>query len=400
MKRQFGRPDWGDRGRRNRGGWGRGRRGDWAGESREDRAWAQFGRPEGAGGYPAVNPWYFLLALCALALCFTAAFYLGRTLFGERFSRLASFLLMALIGFIIFFLAAHIAGLAAGHLKGGRGDDRRYHFQLLEAMDRIAHGDFNVFVAPDAYDIRYLSIAHGLNEMARNLGTLENMRQDFISNVSHEIQSPLTSISGFAALLRDETLPAEKRAHYLGVIEAESRRLSSLSDNLLKLSALDAGDKPPAPRLYRLDKQLTDIALMLEPQWNAKNITLEAELPKTEARGDEALLSQVWVNLLHNAIKFTPAGGRISLTLTATGPDIICRISDNGPGIGPEDIIHIFERFYKADKARDRSLGGSGLGLSLVKKIVELHGGRVEAESVPGEGTTFSVILPGLISSV
>jgi two-component system phosphate regulon sensor histidine kinase PhoR len=143
-----------------------------------------------------------------------------------------------------------------------------------------------------------------------------------------------------------------------------------------------------------LDKQIQHAVLMLEPQWSAKKIELSLELEKTMFNGDEGLLSQVWINLIHNAIKFTTERGMIGVTLMGDGKAVVCRVSDTGAGISEEDRMHIFERFYKADKARDRALGGSGLGLSLVKKIVELHGGTVTAQSELGKGSVFTVSLP------
>lgn len=266
------------------------------------------------------------------------------------------------------------------------------HSQITDALAQIAMGNFDVLLDTDARGWQN-EIAEAFNEMARNLGTLETMRQDFISNVSHEIQSPLTSISGFAALIQKDDLPDGERRRYAAVIEAESKRLSSLSDNLLKLSSLDNDKIPLNKQEFRLDKQLEHIALTLEPQWSAKNLTLEADLPKLTIYADEDLLSQAWMNLLHNAVKFTPEGGQISIALTADGESVSVKITDTGEGIAPEDQIHIFERFYKADKARDRALGGNGLGLSLVKKIVELHGGSVALESKVGEGTAFQIRL-------
>lgn len=150
------------------------------------------------------------------------------------------------------------------------------------------------------------------------------------------------------------------------------------------------GEKKPLSICeYRLDRQLQSVALTLEPQWSAKNITLEADLKKTTINGDQELLSQVWVNLLHNAIKFTPDGGVIKIT--ADGE--LVTISDTGWGMGKEDLPHIFERFYKADKARDRSLGGNGLGLALVKKILDLHGFSIAVESEKNTGTRFTIRL-------
>ena len=277
----------------------------------------------------------------------------------------------------------------------GRHDDYRHRLldETLAALNRIASGDFSVMLETREHD-PLSGLAESVNKMARELGTMENLRQDFISNVSHEIQSPLTSISGFAALMKNDALSPEERAHYLDVIETEARRLSKLSDNLLRLSALQSNAQPLTVSAFRLDKQIQNAALMLEPQWVEKQIDLSLHLEKIDYSGDEGLLTQVWINLLHNAIKFTPDGGSIDVSCAQAGAGGIVRIADTGAGIADEDKKRIFERFYKADKARDRSLGGNGLGLSLVKKIVELHGGAIRAESELGKGATFTVKLP------
>jgi two-component system, OmpR family, phosphate regulon sensor histidine kinase PhoR len=306
-------------------------------------------------------------------------------------------ILSGLIGIILFWGLANIARLLIHRFSKGGRQNQTMHNQLLDAMTRIAQGDFDVFV--DTRNVFfYDDIAQGINKIAKELGSLEQMRQDFISNVSHEIQSPLTSIRGFATLLKNDALTTEQKNHYLDIIEAESKRLSSLSDNLLKLSALETGSEPLSLKEYRLDRQLEKVALMLEPQWRGKNITMEAELEKLTIQGDEDLLSQVWVNLLHNAIKFTPEGGIIRIVLKSRDNEACCQISDTGIGIAQEDLLHIFERFYKVDRSRDRALGGNGLGLSLAKKIVELHGGHITPHSELGKGSTFTVELPRLHS--
>jgi signal transduction histidine kinase len=267
------------------------------------------------------------------------------------------------------------------------------HTQLLDAIAEVSRGNFNVFVNPGEHD-PHSDMAEAFNKMARDLGDLETMRQDFISNVSHEIQSPLTSIKGFAALLKAGGLSDSERHHYAEIIERESGRLSVLSDNLLKLSALDGEKKPLNIQLFRLDKQLQQVALTFEPQWAAKNINLEADLQKCNYNGDADLLNQVWVNLIHNAVKFAPIDGEIRVGLEVSGENVTVAISDNGEGITEKDRVHIFERFYKADKSRDHALGGNGLGLSIVKKIVDMHGGSVTVESELGKGTRFTVALP------
>lgn len=275
-----------------------------------------------------------------------------------------------------------------------RGWERVFYQSIIDGIRRISTGDFNVVLDKDRDFGEFSEIVESINEMASELNRMETMRQDFISNVSHEIQSPLTSIRGFARALRSETLSPENRQHYLDIIEAESTRLSGLSDNLLKLSALESENFPFEKKKYRLDKQLREVILALEPQWLEKDIEVEAELAVTEVSAVGDLMSQVWTNLLHNSIKFTPAGGCIHVELKQTGASLQVYIRDSGIGIAAEELPRIFERFYKADKARSASRGGSGLGLSLVKKIVEIHGGRVTAESRPGEGTAFTVDLP------
>jgi signal transduction histidine kinase len=257
------------------------------------------------------------------------------------------------------------------------------HNTTIDAFVRLAQGDFSVILPVDDHTA-HAEMAEAFNDMVRKLGDIDAMRTNFISNVSHEIQSPLTSISGFAALLKGD-LPDDERKKYAEIIETESKRLSGLSDNLMKLSSLDSATLTRSD--FRMDKAIQSAALALEPQWMAKNIAVEAALDKTIANGDEALLSQVWINLLHNAIKFTPQTGMISVSLK----DGIIQISDTGRGIPQEELPHIFERFYKVDKARDRSLGGNGLGLSIVKKILELHGWEISVQSAEGKRTVFTI---------
>jgi signal transduction histidine kinase len=264
-------------------------------------------------------------------------------------------------------------------------------------MEQIARGDFSVRVEqPHTHNANdpITKLFKGVNDMALELKQMEDMRQEFISNVSHEIQSPLTSIRGFARALQNDALGASERLHYLNIIETESMRLSKLSDNLLALAALDAENRAFDPQPYRLDRQIRNLILACEPQWTSKAIEMDVSFEEVTIIADQDLLSQVWNNLLYNSIKFTPQGGRICLDLYAGDGSIVFGITDTGIGISEEDQAHIFERFYKADKSRTRSNGGSGLGLSIAQKIIELHQGTIAVASKPGEGTTFSVSLP------
>jgi two-component system, OmpR family, phosphate regulon sensor histidine kinase PhoR len=266
---------------------------------------------------------------------------------------------------------------------------------IVEAMERIAKGDFQVRLQHSVGANAIVgTLATSVNQMALELNQMEHMRQDFISNVSHEIQSPLTSIRGFAQALEDDQLGAHERHHYLSIIETESVRLSRLTDNMLKLASLESAQLQIDCKPYRLDKQIRSLILACEPQWSGKALDMDAALDEVIINADEDLLSQVWSNLLHNSVKFTPDGGRVSVAVQREGSQITCRICDTGIGIPEDAQPHVFERFYKADPSRERAREGSGLGLAIAKKIVELHQGTIGVASQPGAGTTFIVSLP------
>lgn len=299
-------------------------------------------------------------------------------------------ILNTILGFLLF---GAVAGLASWRAAPRR---RRWFETLIDALDRMAKGDFSVRLetVPDV-EGSVGDLYRSVNQMAIELDQLEQMRQEFVSNVSHEIQSPLTSIRGFARALRDEERP-ETRAHYLSIIEQESVRLSELSDNLLELASLDSGQRALDRKPFRLDHQISHLILAAEPQWSEKGLELDADLGEIEIVADEGLLAQVWQNLLHNAIKFTPTGGCLRVVARRAADTIQVDVADSGIGIASEDVPHLFERFFKADRARQRTGNGSGLGLAIAHKIVSLHGGAITVQSTPGQGTTFTVALPAV----
>ncbi|AFM41502.1 signal transduction histidine kinase [Desulfosporosinus acidiphilus SJ4] len=337
----------------------------------------------------------FLLALFSLTCGYYSFTFIFRQ--SEIIPSYLTFIAQSFVSIVIFFLGFKIYLNLQWHFthKTRKFDLSRSEILsgAVEAMNKIASGDFNVFVTTSELD-PFNEVADNINRMARELGSLEKLRQDFISDVSHEIQSPLTSISGFASLLKKGNLNQSQISHYATIIEAESKRLSKLSENLLRLSNLESENHYLDLKQYPIDKQIENILLMLEPQWSAKNITLDVSLERTIICGDEDLLSQVLINLLHNAIKFTPENGSIGVKLSSNKNITECKISDTGIGISQQDQPRIFERFYKADKSRDRSLGGNGLGLSIVKKIIDLHGGKISLMSEIGKGTEFTILLP------
>lgn len=267
-------------------------------------------------------------------------------------------------------------------------------YSIIEAIRKMSKGDFTVNInKKHKIPGQYGELVESIYDMASELSQVEQMRQTFISNVSHEIQSPLTSIRGFARALQQEDLESDQRLHYYSIIETESLRLSKLSDNLLKLTSLESDQHPFEPKPYRLDKQIRRMILACEPQWLEKDIMMDVDMDDVTLTADEDLMSQVWTNLLANSIKFTPGGGIISVEARAVPDGVKVSISDNGIGISEEDLPHIFERFFIADKSRNRTMGGSGLGLSIVKRIIDMHHSQVQVSSKRDVGTTFTLTL-------
>lgn len=220
------------------------------------------------------------------------------------------------------------------------------------------------------------------------------MRREFVANVSHEVQSPLTSISGFAIALKQVDLPDDERSDYLDIIITETARMSKISDSLLKLSLLESQSLQMRLATLSLDEQIRQVIVAIQPQWSARNIQFDLDLRPTKITADHDQLNQVWINIFGNAIKFSEDGARINVTIKQNIKNVTIRISDSGIGILPEDQKRIFDRFFKADRSHSQKYEGSGMGLAIVKQIVSLHQGDIRVESEYGRGTTFIVILP------
>lgn len=336
----------------------------------------------------------FLLLCWSFAYWITVWFYDLMQIAPHEFTRQ---LISSLLGFFIF--GCCISIVTKIHWVKSRQNE--FQYPLIKAMKMMAEGNFNIdlsFYGNQFHGNKgnhpYYQIINSISEMAEKLGKMEEMRQEFISNVSHEIQSPLTSISGFAHTLKNDDLSSEERKHYLQIIEMESVRLSKLSENLLKLTSLESDHLPLERKKYRLDHQLRRIILANEPQWTEKEINMDISLENLTVTADEDMMDQVWINLLHNSIKFTPEGGTITVEASHLEEgSIFVKISDTGIGMEKDALMHIFERFYKADKSRNRNTGGNGLGLSIVKKIIELHKGEIQVQSEVGKGTEIIVVL-------
>ncbi len=337
-----------------------------------------------------------IAVLLSATVILTITYFLTDLLF-QRLNWLPPLLVAVAIKSLLGLLVCFVLLTAIGRLIGSKQRDQRIGMfsPILDAMRKIAQGDFSIRVDEAQHADDFVGVlAKSVNTMAVELNEMEQMRQEFISNVSHEIQSPLTSIRGFARALQNDRLSEEDRCHYLMIIETESMRLSKLTDNLLKLATLESDQVKFEPKPFRLDKQIRNLILVAEPQWMEKRLDMDVALDEVTVCADEDLLSQVWNNLIHNSIKFTPPNGKICVQLVRHGDKAEFSIRDTGVGISAEDQQHVFERFYKGDKSRERARGGSGLGLSIAQKIVGMHDGVIAVESQPGNGTTFTVSLP------
>ncbi len=266
---------------------------------------------------------------------------------------------------------------------------------ITQAAEKIMNGDFSVRIASlkglDAQD-EFNVIADYFNRMAQELSGIETLRTDFIANVSHELKTPLAVIQNYGTMLQTPDLPDEKRVEYAKTITVSSRRLADLITNILKLNRLENQQIFPQKKLYDLGEQLCECLLNFERVWEEKQIDISTDIEdEVFIESDFELLSLVWNNLFSNALKFTETGGKISLTLTTDGEFALVKISDTGCGISPETGKHIFEKFYQGDTSH--AMQGNGLGLALVKRIMDIIGGEISVESEVGKGSTFTVKL-------
>jgi signal transduction histidine kinase len=262
--------------------------------------------------------------------------------------------------------------------------------KVTAATKEVAKGNFNVKLKSKSGD-EIGQLINYFNTMTKELQKNEYLRKDFVSSVSHEFKTPITSINGFAKLIKNENITNKELNEYTDIIIKESSRLSNLSTNLLKLSVLDSSNLQPEYNYFYLDEQIRNIILLLQKQWEKKHIILDINMDEVEFYSNEELLSQVWINLIQNAIKFSEINGKISISIESNNEEIIVTVADEGEGLSEIEGKRIFERFYKADKSRAND--GSGLGLSIVKHILAILKGKITYESEIGKGSIFKVIL-------
>lgn len=262
--------------------------------------------------------------------------------------------------------------------------------KITEATKKVASGDLNVEVNIKNSD-EIGELADNFNLMVKELNSIEYLRKDFISNVSHELKTPIASIQGFTKLLNDENISPEEKKEYIEIILEETNRLSNLSTNMLKLSKLENQKMITNKKEYRLDNQLRKAIVMLEENMNKKNIIVSLSSKEISIIEDENLIMEIWINLLNNAIKYSKENGKIDVTVNEEDNFVKVLIKDNGIGIPKEKQGRIFEKFYQAEKSH--SMDGTGLGLAIVKRIVDMVEGKISFTSEQDKGTTFEIVL-------
>lgn len=268
--------------------------------------------------------------------------------------------------------------------------------RMAEAAEKVAEGDFSVYLPTchTADRLDYLDVMIlDFNKMVEELGSIETLKTDFVSNVSHEMKTPISIIKNYAELLQMDSISEAQRLEYAKGIEGAAARLSNLISNILKLNKLENQNIVPELEVYDVCRQLCESIFLFEEALEEKGIELEADIEDVaKIRADASLLELVWNNLLSNAVKFTESGGCITIRQTSDEKHVRIEVSDTGCGITKEQINHIFDKFYQGDTSHSRE--GNGLGLALVKRVLELMDGEIWIDSEIGKGSTFTVILP------
>ena len=262
---------------------------------------------------------------------------------------------------------------------------------LSESMKKVSGGDFSIRLNENSKIKEIGELNRSFNAMTDELGQTEVLQSDFVSNVSHEIKTPLNAIEGYATLLQDPDCTEEEKRRYTEKILFNTRRLSELVGNVLIISKLESGAVDINESTFRLDEQIRESLMLLEAKWVEKDIEFDVELDEIIFTGDKNLLLHVWNNLIGNAVKFSPREGLVTLRLDDLPDRVIFSISDCDPGIGETAKKHIFDKFYQEDNSHKQE--GNGLGLSLVKRIIDMSNGKIEVENLPESGCKFTVTL-------
>lgn len=263
--------------------------------------------------------------------------------------------------------------------------------KLTVAANKVAERDFTARVDDTTRLPEMRELYQTFNMMVEELERTDALRNDFVAGVSHEFKTPINAIEGYATLLQDPDMEYDERRECVDKIAFNTHRLSSLVGNMLLISKLESGSIPYEKSEYRLDEQIRQSILALETKWQLKDIEFDVELEDVRYRGYEQLLGHVWQNLIDNAVKHSPQGGRIWIRLRTADDGVVFSIRDEGEGMPPEVAARAFEKFYQGDSSH--KMEGNGLGLAIVKKVINLSYGQVIVRSKPGKGTEFTVTL-------
>ncbi len=327
----------------------------------------------------------FVITCCTMLFVSTLRDTLGLTLTGENISTAAklTFWNVALLSFIFTLVDTIRRKLTI---------DRPVK-NITEAAERIVEGDFSVRIKPQSRfgtDETFNRVIECFNKMAEELGGVETLRTDFIANVSHEMKTPLAVMQNYGKLLQAPSLTDEQRIEYAEGVVDGARRMADMMTNILKLNRLENQRIYPQVTEFDLGEQLCECLLQYESAWEKSEIEIDTDIAENvKVKADAELLSHVWNNLFSNAIKFTPSGGSVKVTLEADECYATVKVSDTGCGMSAEVGAHIFEKFYQGDTSR--SSQGNGLGLALVKRVVDIIQGEISVESAVGKGSTFTV---------
>lgn len=267
----------------------------------------------------------------------------------------------------------------------------KYFSVLSDGIEKISNGNFDVQLNEKNAG-PFSDVYHNFNKMGKELQNVQILRNDFINSYSHEFKTPITSINGFANLLLETDVTEDEKEKYLKIIADESARLADLANSTILLSKLDSQTIVSDRKPYSLDEQLRRCVIMLSSNWSHKDITFLGEMEEVVYNGNAELMQHLWLNLLNNAVKYTPKHGEVDVSLTHNDDTIIVEIKDVGIGMSEDEVAHIFEKYYQAEVLEARQ--GLGLGLSIVKRIVELCNGTIEVKSKKNEGSTFVITLP------
>lgn len=269
-------------------------------------------------------------------------------------------------------------------------------YKVIDGMNQLAEGNYKTRLNLGEFQIAR-DISYSFNTLAEELENTEMLRSDFINNFSHEFKTPIVSIAGFAKLLRKKNMSEEKKQEYLAIIEEESLRLSYMATNVLNLTKVENQTIVTGKETYNLSEQIRTCVLMLEHKWSRKNIDFSLEFSEHMIQASEDLMKEVWINLIDNAVKFSPENGKVEIEIKEDENEVSVSILNTGSEISEMEQERIFHKFYQADESH--SSEGNGVGLAIVKKVTELHNGRVIVES-KNQKTIFTVVLPKTICFV